>query len=325
MAKEPKSHKDTGILRNEYISFIIPALNEEKNISRAIRSIKRCMPESMYEIIVVDNGSSDNTKGVAESEGAKVFVDDTETIGGLRNLGYKQSSGSIIAFIDSDIELSDDWYNNFKVSLRNWPKSQLIVSGSSYLVLENATFIEKNWFAKFPKANITYINSGHMVTTRKMFEVLNGFDRNLKTSEDYDFCQRAKRAGGSIIIDTNLKAYHHGFPKKIKDFIIREAWHGKSDISTIEQFFTSKTAIASLINSVILFFSIFMFFIFKNILPTIFLIVISISICSIFNYMKFGPDKIFDFFKTTLCFEIYLIGRTLSLFLGASRPKARAS
>jgi len=310
---------------NETISFVIPALNEEKNIGRAITSIKACMKEKPYEIIVVDNGSHDSTPKIAKSLGAKVIVDKTKTIGGLRNLGYKSSTGSILSFIDSDIELDSKWLEELNLAYKYWPKNRLIITGSSYLVSEDATFIEKNWFSKFSSSNISYINSGHLVTTKEMMELLAGFDENLKTSEDFDLCQRAKKKGGVIVIEPKLKAYHHGFPSTIRDFIVREAWHGRADISSVGQFLRSKTAIASIGNSALLTTSVLCLLLFDELWLSLALVFISFSLCSLFTYIKFGADNLKGLLKTAVCFEIYFFGRTLSLFSGKSRPKARAS
>lgn len=324
---EDSTFETEDVIRNskETISFIIPALNEEKNIGRAISSIKACMKETPYEIIVVDNGSHDSTQRIAASLGAKVIVDETKTIGGLRNLGYKNSKGSILSFIDSDIELDSNWLKELVSAYTYWPENRLIITGSSYLVSEDATFIEKNWFSKFSSSNISYINSGHLVTTREMMDLLAGFDENLKTSEDFDLCQRAKKKGGVIAIEPRLKAYHHGFPATISDFVVREAWHGRADISSVSQFLHSKTAIASMGNSALLTTSVIFLLFFGDFSLSFCMIFVSFLLCSLFTYIKFGTDNLKGFLKTALCFEIYFLGRTLSLFLGKSRPTARAS
>lgn len=84
------------------VSVVIPAYNEEKNIANVIEVIKKV--SYVNEIIVVNDGSTDLTKEVAEKAGAKV-------ISHLKNLGkgaaiktgYKETDSDIIAFIDGDI------------------------------------------------------------------------------------------------------------------------------------------------------------------------------------------------------------------------------
>lgn len=314
---------NTSIIDESFISFIIPALNEEKNIARTIKSIKRNMEKYNYEIIVADNGSSDRTIEISQALGASVIVDQESFIGGLRNTGVSISKGSILVFIDSDIELDKFWIEELITASKNWPKDGLIVTGSTYTSPSNSSFIERNWFSKFSRSDVSYINSGHLITTKKMFTELGGFDSKLKTAEDYDFSQRAKRAGGVVVFEPNLKAYHHGFPSTIKDFIVREAWHGREDLTSVRKFIKSKTAIASLINSALIIVSILSLLTAKNLAFSISAFSLSVLSCSFFCYLKFGTDNLLPFIRTTLCFELYLIGRTCSIFLGSNRPNAR--
>lgn len=117
---------------------------------------------------------------------------------------------------------------------------------------ENSGFYERNWFSKFKNSNSNYINSGHLLVTRSAFDSLEGFDESLKTAEDYDLCQRAKKNGISVFNSSTLKAYHNGYPKTLIDFLVRESWHGQQDISSLSSFFHSKTALIAFANLIIL-------------------------------------------------------------------------
>src|ERR1700678_2674256 len=94
------------------ISFVIPAYNEEKNIGVLIESIRRDMFHlSMpYEIIVVDNNSTDTTAAVAMSFGADVVVNEPhQGIVWARQCGFKLAKYSFIAFIDADARVPLGW------------------------------------------------------------------------------------------------------------------------------------------------------------------------------------------------------------------------
>ena len=80
------------------ISCVIPALNEAENIERLISSIlsQQLGPNlEIKEIIVVDNGSQDNTTSLAQAMGASVYVKPKLTIGALRNFGAKKANGEV--------------------------------------------------------------------------------------------------------------------------------------------------------------------------------------------------------------------------------------
>jgi len=85
------------------ISIIIPTLNEEKNLSRVLRSIKNYMKNrnEKYEIIVVDGYSKDRTVEIAKKFGAKVIFDDVGKGSALRK-GMKVAKGDIIITMDAD-------------------------------------------------------------------------------------------------------------------------------------------------------------------------------------------------------------------------------
>ncbi|MDE4543498.1 MULTISPECIES: glycosyltransferase family 2 protein [unclassified Thermoanaerobacterium] len=102
---------DNQPLEKQYkISVIIPARNEEKNLPYILESLKNqtYMP---YEVIVVDDFSSDRTFEIAESYGVKVMKN-TEMPDGWTGKtwalwnGYKNSTGDVFAFIDADVRLS---------------------------------------------------------------------------------------------------------------------------------------------------------------------------------------------------------------------------
>ena len=99
----------------QMLSFIIPAYNEENNISNTIDMIKKYVPDEIsYEIILVDHGSKDNTSDIAREKGCKVLIKDHGTIAGLRNYGAENAQGDILIFIDADVHLTNQWQKNIR-------------------------------------------------------------------------------------------------------------------------------------------------------------------------------------------------------------------
>ncbi len=100
-------------------SIVIPALNEAAGIGETVASLSRLRtPRSKYEIVVVDNGSTDRTAEVAFSAGADLVV--TEHVKGTniaRQRGVTVSSGEIIAFLDADSQPPPDWLEHIEQNL----------------------------------------------------------------------------------------------------------------------------------------------------------------------------------------------------------------
>jgi glycosyltransferase involved in cell wall biosynthesis len=89
------------------LSFIIPAFNEERLITRCLQSISASLaahsnPCFTSEIIVVDNNSTDNTADLARQAGAQVVFEPINQIGRARNAGAAAATGDWLLFVDAD-------------------------------------------------------------------------------------------------------------------------------------------------------------------------------------------------------------------------------
>jgi glycosyltransferase involved in cell wall biosynthesis len=90
------------------ISFIIPARNEEVLLGQTLDAIVQAVPEltTEYEIIVVNDGSTDSTASIARSKGAKVIDVELHKISAVRNAGAKQARGDLFVFVDADTQVN---------------------------------------------------------------------------------------------------------------------------------------------------------------------------------------------------------------------------
>src|SRR5205085_6501846 len=90
------------------LSFVIPAYNEEFELGRSIAAIRNAANSSghPYEIIVVDDGSTDATARIAETEGAVLVQIHRRQIAAARNAGANAAHGEVIFFVDADTRIS---------------------------------------------------------------------------------------------------------------------------------------------------------------------------------------------------------------------------
>jgi glycosyltransferase involved in cell wall biosynthesis len=96
------------------VSVIIPSFNREKLLSNAIDSaLRQTLPAS--EVIVVDDGSEDNTQAVVRKYGSQVVYirQENKGVGSARNLGISVAKGKYISFLDSD-----DMWLDFKLAMQ---------------------------------------------------------------------------------------------------------------------------------------------------------------------------------------------------------------
>jgi glycosyltransferase involved in cell wall biosynthesis len=99
--------------RASRFSFVIPALNEENCIANCIRSIQS-QTESPFEVIVVDNGSADQTYEIARQLGCVVVCEAKLGLSHARNKGAEVARGDVLCFIDADGVLVSNWLRSAK-------------------------------------------------------------------------------------------------------------------------------------------------------------------------------------------------------------------
>jgi glycosyltransferase involved in cell wall biosynthesis len=217
-------------------SVIIPAKNEEATIGLCLDSIVNVdWDRSQYEVIVVDNGSSDGTVAIAREKGAQVFVKPELTISGLRNFGAGQASGDVLAFIDADCTVVSSWLAKASPYL---DRKEVACFGSPPIVPEDAGWVPRAWFAVRNKGEelceTDWLESMNMFVRREIFAVSGGFDESLITCEDYDLSLRLKQHG-SIMSDSSIVAVHHGEAATVGHFFRKELWRGKSNFAGMMQ------------------------------------------------------------------------------------------
>lgn len=290
------------------LSIIIPAKDEENYISGCLASIKSAIANAFpYEVIVVDNGSVDTTVARAKEAGATVVSIDSATISSLRNRGAELAKGEILLFLDADVFIKKEWFYAFNAILDKVINKRLI-TGSRCLVPEKSNWIEKFWFKPLINADSPYINSGHLIVSKKFFNELRGFSENLITGEDYDLCIRATKGGGFVENNTALQAVHLGYPKTILQFIKRERWHGFSDFTPIRNILRSKTGALA---AVFFFLHLQFFFVWGKVVQLSAMVLI-IIICLLMTAFKYRKNPTTIPVNAIICY-FYLFGRSLAL------------
>jgi glycosyltransferase involved in cell wall biosynthesis len=215
--------------RNDLISVIIPARNEEYYISECINSIlKECEDDLSVQIIVVNNRSTDDTAGVARSLGAEVIEKQEGTVGSLRNYGFQHSDGNILVFLDADCVIQKGWVVSVSNRVKTNPSEIL---GYRMIIPPDSNWVGRCWDILFQRRNVTgevdWIPSGNMAMSRSAFESVLGFDENLETNEDYDICFRLRSMGYKIVSCHRPLVVHLRPPRSIVQIFKKELWHGK--------------------------------------------------------------------------------------------------
>jgi glycosyltransferase involved in cell wall biosynthesis len=181
-------------MSNPLVSVIIPVYNAAHFLPQAIASIRAQGYESL-EIIVVDDGSSDNCADVAKSLGSDVLYERQENRGpsAARNRGLALARGEFIAFLDAD----DQWpAHKLSVQLGRLlaePQLDLVLGRIQYVALPGGEIPDYQF--EGPENTITHVHLGSGLYHRRAFERIGTFDESIRFCEDVDWFLRARENG----------------------------------------------------------------------------------------------------------------------------------
>jgi glycosyltransferase involved in cell wall biosynthesis len=227
----PNTAKLLSAVSDPRISIIIPALNEEGVIRRCLDSLeKNDFPKSAFEVILVDNGSTDRTIDIARSfEHAlalKVLKLEKVHISALRNRGAAEARGRYLAFLDADCLAPASWLSSALLLLEGLQNG---VIGAHYGIPDDSTWVGRIWcqdrFSEKAR-DVSYVPAGDLLVDRETFSAIKGFDESIQTNEDFELCERARGAGLSVRSYPQLRVTHLGTPRTLLGFYRKQRWHG---------------------------------------------------------------------------------------------------
>src|SRR5919108_5122613 len=182
------------------ISFIVPAYNEERLLGQTLASIHAAARalSRPYEIIVVDDGSTDATAEIARHGGARVVPVRLRQIAGTRNAGARAAQGSIFIFVDADTLVPT---GTLAAALDAVDRGA--IGGGAMLRLDGRI----RWHGRLLVLLVaTGMRLGRLAAgcflfcTRSAFEAAGGFDERLFATEEIALSRTLARQGPMVIL-----------------------------------------------------------------------------------------------------------------------------
>lgn len=238
-----------------FISVVIPAYNEEKHIASCLESLgNQTYSSDLFEVIVVDNESTDFTSKIAKQYDVRLFENQKGNVGKIRNIGAQHANGDILAFIDADCVTDPNWLSRAVQLIKNNPNT---IFGGGCFLPKNPTLVEKAWLlgdsgSRLPKDLI----GASIVIKKDIFNRLGGFDEAVTSGEDTALSKNAQKMGIPIEISEALSVSHLGNAKTLKEFLKRQIWHGENYLTDIKSSLVDPTFILIATNIFIIFVSI---------------------------------------------------------------------
>jgi glycosyltransferase involved in cell wall biosynthesis len=194
-----------------FVSFVVIAYNEAANIARTLGAIMALEKLNGYEIIVVDDGSHDDTAQIVRNITAHnpsvrlIELTENRGRGYARSVGISAARGELIATVDADIILPADWLTRTRTALREYD-----AVGGTAVPDGDVTYLHKR-FRLTPRfvGNTTPVTGSNALYRRKVFEVAS-FDPALREGEDSALNHALEDLGLSYATVPGLLVQHEG-------------------------------------------------------------------------------------------------------------------
>jgi glycosyltransferase AglI len=224
------------------LSVIIPVYNDPKGIITSLRSLISQDFEKPYEVIIVDNNSTDNTYQLIENfidenqdktkaELKLLEQDKVQSSYAARNKGIKNANGELICFLDSDMWVNRDYLKKVYKAYQNHKGKYFYMGCNVEIVMEEGNIFEKyNRITGFPIEN--YIKKAHfaptccLVVNKKILNKVGLFNQNLASGGDWELGQRVFESNINQIYNRDMIIFHPA-RKKFKLLINKSKRVGK--------------------------------------------------------------------------------------------------
>lgn len=201
-------------LKNPILSILIVTHNSEQYVEDCIKSLtSQKIPRNEYEIIVIDDGSKDNSVELSKKAGADLVIEtDPCSIGKARNIGFENSKGNFIGIIDSDCRANEGWIRAIISELQSHHAiSGPVINGNVQSKISWAEyFLEFAYFNdKKKKSRIRFMPGCNGAFSKEVFLKVGGYT-DIRASEDVLFGDSLKRVGIDIYFIPEMSLEHFG-------------------------------------------------------------------------------------------------------------------
>ncbi len=192
------------------VSVIIPTYNRERFVTKAVDSIFK-QTYRKFEVIVVDDGSTDNTQELLAGYGEDIVCVRQKNRGpaAARNTGIKTARHDLIAFLDSD-----DWFDEKKLEIQTRAMGRepcFLISHTQEIWYRQGRLLNQkkkhhkssgNIFARC--LELCAVGMSTIMVRKELFDRIGLFDENFRCCEDYDLWLRASIGHKFLLIDRAL-------------------------------------------------------------------------------------------------------------------------
>ena len=195
------------------VTVVVTVYNSEQTLRGCLESIMKLeYPRDKLKIIVVDDGSTDNSLNIVKEYHVGLVQKSHGGYPSAMNTGIKNAHGNIIMIIDSDIIVAKDWLSKV---LEEFTDSKVGIVGGYIRTVETKSFWSRlagyeleDRYHKLKSKYVDYLSTTCTAYKREVFDDVGFFDEKLKRDSDEDFAHRAFKAGWKIVLRKDAVCFH---------------------------------------------------------------------------------------------------------------------
>lgn len=217
--------------QSAFVSVIVPVFNNADTLGDCLQALAhQTIGAEQYEVIVVDDGSTDGSAEVAARPGVTVIRQEHAGAAAARNRGAQQAQGQLLLFTDADCRPERDWIEQMLA-----PFADPAVAGVKgvYRTRQRspvARFTQVEYEEKYGRLarrkRIDFVDTYAAAYRRDLFLAHGGFDPAFLLDEDQEFSYRLARAGCKLVLAPAAVVYHH-HPATVGDYARRKVQLGR--------------------------------------------------------------------------------------------------
>lgn len=197
------------------ISIVVPAHNAGRTLERCLRALRaQDIPAESYEIIVVDDGSTDDTAMIAQAASVRLIRIPHQGPAAARNAGLQVARGEIVLFTDADCEPIPHWARSLMEALR---EPDVVGAKGTYLTRQReliARFVQVEYEERYARMagreRIDFVDTYSAGYRREIVLANGGFDTTFRepTVEDQELSFRLASKGYRLVFVPQAQVYH---------------------------------------------------------------------------------------------------------------------
>jgi cellulose synthase/poly-beta-1,6-N-acetylglucosamine synthase-like glycosyltransferase len=195
------------------ISVIVPAYNARATIESCLTALQsQTLEAEGYELIVVDDGSTDGTAALVEPFDVRLIRQANAGPASARNRGAEEAQGDLLLFTDADCAPAPDWIERM---VKAFSDPEVVGAKGTYRTHQTALvarFVQLEYEMRYRRMrrwdHIDFIDTYSAAYRRHIFLINDGFEPTLRVDEDQEFSFRLARQGYRMVFAPQAVVYH---------------------------------------------------------------------------------------------------------------------